>query len=201
MTTPTKGSVVLATAIFIALLALMLVNRATESRIDVARQKMLLENLSAVLPDGPFDQNPIESMIEHQVSQLGGDHPVKLYTAYRNKQAVAAVLELLAPDGYSGNITMLLGLHADGNIIALRVTEHKETPGLGDRIEYRKSNWITQFDGQSLTATEPHDWQTQQAGGQYDALTGATITSRAIVRSVYQALQWFDENRDEVFSR
>lgn len=201
MTTPSKGSVVLATAVLIALLVLMLVNRATSNRIEEAREQMLLDNLSAVLPEGPFDQSPVESMTEHQVSQLGGDQPVQLYTAYRDKQPVAAVLELIAPDGYSGNINMLLGLHPDGDIIALRVTGHKETPGLGDRIEYRKSDWITQFDGQSITSTESVDWQMRQAGGQYDALTGATITSRAIVQSVHRALQWFDDHRDEVFSQ
>lgn len=196
-----RGSAILAVAVLIALIMLMLINLGTQDRISVARQQMLQETLSSVLPKGPFDQNPIESVRTHIVPELGGDQAMKLYTAYRNATPVAAVLELLAPDGYSGGIRMLLGLKADGSIIAARVIEHRETPGLGDRIEYRKSEWIVQFDKMSITGSTPADWQTRQSGGRYDALSGATITSRAIIQSIHRALRWFDIHRDEVFNR
>ena len=201
MNSHAQSAAILGIAVLVALTLLGLVNRITKEPISLAKQQLMLDNLSAVLPIGPFDQNPVLSLKQHIEPELGGAEPVSIYTAYRNQQPVAAVLELIAPNGYSGNIRLLVGIQANGEIIAVRVIEHKETPGLGDGIDYQKSLWITQFDGQSLNTSIPEDWKINKRDGRFDALTGATVTSRAVTQAIYRALQWFESNRTQVFSQ
>ena len=201
MNSHVKSAAILGIAVLVALTLLGLVNRATKEPISLAKQQWMLDNLSAVLPAGPFDQNPVLSLEQHIEPELGGAEPLGVYTAYRDQQPVAAVLELLAPNGYSGNIRLLVGIRPNGEIIAARVIEHRETPGLGDGIDYQKSPWITQFEGQSFSTSVPEDWQIDKREGKFDALTGATVTSRAVAQAIYRALQWFESNHRRVFSQ
>ena len=208
MSTPAKASKTLTLAVLIALALLLAINTITKERIAKAQQDFLLSNLSAVLPDEEFDNDPIDSMFQHIAPQLGTDRPLSVYPVYRSGQPLASVLELIAPDGYSGSIRILLGVYFSGEIIAARVVQHKETPGLGDDIEYRKSDWILQFNGQSISANSDdssqlnpnQSWRMRRDGGQYDAITGATITSQAVVRAIHRALKWYDKNKDQVFA-
>ena len=199
MNRQTRSAAVLGIFVLVALTLLGLVNKATKDRISQAHQQWMLDNLSEVLPPEPFDSNPILSLRQHIEPELGGSEQVAIYTAFKNQHPAAAVLELVAPNGYSGEIRLLLGIHPNGEIITARVIEHRETPGLGDDIEFRKSVWITQFDGRSLNASVPENWQVAVHGGQFDALTGATVTSRAVIQAIYRALQWFEGNRKEIF--
>lgn len=98
--------------------------------------------------------------------------------------------------GYSGDIDLLVGINADGSLRAVRVVNHRETPGLGDNIEIAKSNWILGFDGKSRQGAEDPTWTVKRDGGQFDQFTGATITPRAIVAATAQALDFFEANRD-----
>lgn len=198
---PQRAAITLAGAVLLALALLGTISELTRERIDEAQLNLRLENLSAVLPDGPFDQNPINSVRQHTATELGSTQTLKIYAAYQQGKPAAAALEILAPDGYSGNIRILLGLQYNGEIVAARILAHKETPGLGDAIEYRKSDWITQFDGRSLSLSQPEHWQLTQTGGEYDALTGATITSRAVLQAIHRAVQWFEVNRSQVFAK
>lgn len=208
MSTPAKASKTLTLAVLIALALLLAINTITKERIAKAQQDFLLSNLSAVLPDEEFDNDPIDSMFQHIAPQLGTDRPLSVYPVYRSGQPLASVLELIAPDGYSGSIRILLGVYFSGEIIAARVVQHKETPGLGDDIEHRKSDWILQFNGQSISTksddssqlTPNQSWRMRRDGGQYDAITGATITSQAVVRAIHRALEWYDKNKDQVFA-
>ena len=208
MSTPAKASKTLTLAVLIALALLLAINTITKERIAKAQQDFLLSNLSAVLPDEEFDNDPIDSMFQHIAPQLGTDRPLSVYPVYRSGQPLASVLELIAPDGYSGSIRILLGVYFSGEIIAARIVQHKETPGLGDDIEYRKSDWILQFNGQSISANSDESsqlspnqsWRMRRDGGQYDAITGATITSQAVVRAIHRALKWYDKNKDQVFA-
>ena len=200
MTTSMRGGIFLALAVLLALALLATVNRFTEEPIAQSRQQWLLENLAAVLPPGPYDNNPALSHRQHAPQELGTGEPLDIYTAYQSGKPAAAVLEVVAPNGYSGNIRLLLGVRPDGELIAARVIEHRETPGLGDKIDYRKSDWILQFDGKSLQNSQPADWQMKRSGGSYDALTGATITSDAVAQALYRALDWFASHRAEVFA-
>ncbi|EQC1350519.1 electron transport complex subunit RsxG, partial [Escherichia coli] len=100
---------------------------------------------------------------------------------------VAAVLETTAPDGYSGAIQLLVGADFNGTVLGTRVTEHHETPGLGDKIELRLSDWITHFAGKKISGADDANWAVKKDGGDFDQFTGATITPRAVVNAVKRA--------------
>ena len=200
MSTPARAARTLGLAVFIALILLLGVHTLTKQRIEDAQQDWLLQNLAELFPTGQsFDNDPLESMHQLVAPELGTDKPVAVYPLYQSGKPVACVLELVAPDGYSGDIQILLGVRYDGQVIAARVIEHKETPGLGDDIEYRKSDWIIQFNGQSLVSNQQAGWNLRSAGGDYDGLTGATITSRAVIQAIYRALDWYKNHKDEVY--
>lgn len=109
-----------------------------------------------------------------------------------SKQAV--ILPSVAPEGYTEAIWLLVAIEADGTLAGVRVTAHKETPGLGDQIETRKSDWIYQFDGKSLSKLNAELWKVRKDGGDFDQLTGATITPRAIVAAVKRTLDFYELN-------
>jgi len=194
-----QGALLLGMAVLCASVLLSIVDALTEHRIANAKTQLQLDSLAAVLPPGPFDDNPVDSLTQHTVHSLGGTESLDIYTAYTSGQPAAAVLELLAPDGYSGNIRLLLGLRPDGTIVAARVIDHRETPGLGDAIDTQRSDWIRQFTGKSLDTENTKLWQLGQSNTQIDAITGATITSRAVLQAIHRALQWFELHRMELF--
>lgn len=200
MSPQTRAGMVLGLCAIVAIVTLSLTQYLTGQRIEQARQQLLLEGLSAVLPRGHFDNDPLDSVRKVTAPELGSDHALPIYTVYRDKRPLAAVLSVIAPDGYNGNIHLLVGVTVDGEIIGVRVSEHHETPGLGDDIEYQRSEWITQFDGQSLQSVTPAGWNVKKQGGRFDALTGATVTPRAIINAIHRALDWYQGHRKEVFA-
>jgi electron transport complex protein RnfG len=118
--------------------------------------------------------------------------------ATKDGAPVAVALEAVAPDGYGGEIRMLVGIRADGHIVGVRVTSHHETPGLGDYIDIAKSNWINQFVGKSVDDPPAEAWRVRKDGGQFDYVAGATITPRAVIKAVHKALRYFEKHRDEL---
>jgi electron transport complex protein RnfG len=115
-------------------------------------------------------------------------------------QFSAVVFEVVAPDGYSGKIKLLVAIRANGEVIGVRVVSHKETPGLGDYIEIAKSPWIKLFEGTTLDKDGDSKWRVKKDGGQFEYVTGATITPRAVVKAVYRSLLYFNENRTELLT-
>ncbi|HIE5254938.1 TPA: electron transport complex subunit RsxG, partial [Serratia marcescens] len=110
--------------------------------------------------------------------------PHRLYLARKNGQPTAAALETTAPDGYSGAIKLLVGADFNGTVLGTRVIEHHETPGLGDKIELRISDWISFFSGKKIEGPDDKRWAVKKDGGMFDQFTGATITPRAVVNAV-----------------
>lgn len=125
----------------------------------------------------------------------------KLYRARRNGEVTTVLLPAVAPDGYTMEIRLLVGIHADGSVAGVRVTEHRETPGLGDKIDARKSPWILAFTGTSLTQPPEDGWAVKKDGGVFDQFTGATITPRAVVRAVSNAQRFFQQHRAELLQQ
>ena len=199
MRMPARTGMTLACCAALAIAALSLVHQLTRERLEAARQQWLVQGLAAVLPAGPYDEDPVSTRRLIVAPELGSAQPLPLYTVYREQEPLAAVLSVVAPDGYNGDIRLLLGLRPDGRIIGARVTEHRETPGLGDDIDSARSDWITQFSGRSLTNDADGAWAVKKRGGSFDALTGATITPQAIVTAIHRALQWYQHHRNEVF--
>lgn len=110
----------------------------------------------------------------------------------------ALVLAATAPDGYNAAIHMLIGIDLDGTVTGVRVVSHRETPGLGDAIELRKSNWIEQFTGTSLTM--PSLWAVDKDDGPFDSITGATVTPRAVVGAVHRTLRYYEAHGEELLA-
>lgn len=163
-----------------------------------AAEKALLE----IVPAERIDNNLLTDTLlipEDAWAQLGLNDAQRVHLARRHQRTIAVILPTTASDGYSGDITMLVGVNRDGTIAGVRVISHNETPGLGDKIDLKKSDWITGFDGRSLTHPKPEGWKVKKDGGEFDQLTGATITPRAVVSQVHDVLQFVKANQALLF--
>ncbi|MGL5319459.1 MAG: electron transport complex subunit RsxG, partial [Aeromonas veronii] len=168
----------------------VLTNELTKDKIAHQQQLEKQQTLSVLLPEGSYDNDLVASC--KQVTSrkyLGSDQPQALYTASKNGVVTGYALEAIAPDGYSGAIRIVAGFDAKGTITAVRVLAHNETPGLGDKIELKKSDWINSFAGKFLTHDNEPQWAVKKDGGEFDAFTGATITPRAVVKAVKNLLK------------
>ncbi len=173
---------------------------ATRDAIAENERRVLLRNLHALLPPERLDNDIASDIVEVPASELlGTTERTSVYRARRQGEPVAAIFNAIAPNGYSGKIHLLVGVYVDGRIAGVRVVKHAETPGLGDAIEIRKSTWIKSFDGKSLTDPEPPGWRVRRDGGEFDQLTGATITPRAVVTAVRNTLVYYRQNADTIF--
>lgn len=165
----------------------------TITRGQLAAKRALL---GQVLPATLYDNDLLASAQSVPPDErLGTRQPSALWLARRGGAFSGVVLEAVAPDGYSGDIALLIGIAADGTVTGVRVTAHRETPGLGDYIERAKSAWIDQFAGKSLTHPDARHWKVTKDGGAFDARAGATITPRAVVKAVRSALEYFAQHR------
>lgn len=172
----------------------------TRTRIAESERAALLQKLHALLPPGQHDNDLLGDTLEVTAPELG-PKAVKVHRARKSGMPVAAVFTpVIAPDGYSGPIKLLIAIHYDGTLAGVRVIGHHETPGLGDPIEETRSDWILEFTGRSLSNPEPPQWKVKKDGGAFDQFTGATITPRAVVKAVYNSLSYFAAHRDEVFA-
>ena len=170
---------------------------STRERIADNEARRVLEELSAILPPALHDNEPHRDML---VLEKPGDERRQIWRARLDGKPTAAVLTSLAPDGYSGQIRLLVAIAVDGTILGVRVASHSETPGIGDVIETRRSPWIGTFTGRSLDNPEESRWRLRRDGGDIDAISGATVSSRAVVAATRRAMQYFRRHRDEIFA-
>jgi electron transport complex protein RnfG len=127
--------------------------------------------------------------------------PDTIYIARKDGNITAFIIPTHAPDGYSGSIHSLVGVDLAGNIMGVRVISHNETPGLGDKVEFKKSDWVLDFISKSLNNPGSEEWHVKKDKGVFDQFTGATITPRAVVASVHNALLFFEKNRDSLIQQ
>jgi electron transport complex protein RnfG len=168
-------------------------------RIKAQREHTRLMELADVLPPNLYDNDPLRDRIEVGDPLLGSDQPLPVLRARLHGRPTALVLQAVAPNGYGGPITLRIGVRYDGSIIAVRVLEQHETPGIGDLIERTKSDWIEQFRGRSLHNPDEDKWKLRKDGGDFDQLAGATVTPRAVVAAVGKALKYYEQNRKALF--
>ena len=119
----------------------------------------------------------------------------KAYIARMQGKYISVIIPATAPDGYTGDIDLIVGINIDGTIAGVRVLNHRETPGLGDKVEKKKSDWVDGFIGHSLQNTSEEQWAVKRDGGIFDQFTGATITPRAVTAAVKRALEYFEANQ------
>jgi len=169
-------------------------------RINENKRLALLKAFHVLIPAAAHDNDIFNDIITVQNKELlGTKKPVNIYRARKNNEPVAVIINSVAPDGYSGDIELLVAINHDGGLAGVRVIQHKETPGLGDAIEENRSDWITKFKDKSLLNPDKKGWAVKRDGGEFDQFTGATISPRAIVKAVYKTLLFYKEHQDTLY--
>lgn len=167
---------------------------ATKGSIEARLQEDIQATLEQVLPSSLHDNSLLQD-----VKTIADNGEARTVYIARQQGAVTAVaFKFIANGGYSGPIALMLGVDKGGSVLGVRVIAHAETPGLGDKIEVGKSNWILSFNGRSLENMLPERWRVKKDGGDFDQFAGATITPRAMVRGVEAGLQFFRQHREEL---
>ena len=172
----------------------------TEDRIAANEKALLEQSLQPALAGLVYDSSVSESRLVLQPPHgLPGNDPAFIYRVYTGEQPVAALFAVTARDGYAGPIRVLIGLDTAGVITGVRILQHRETPGLGDNIEAERSDWVFQFDGRSMGDPALPGWALQVDGGEFDQLTGASVTPRAVINAIRETLLYFEANREQIF--
>jgi electron transport complex protein RnfG len=185
-------------AICTALVALTF--QATRERIAANEKALLEQSLQPALAGTFYDSGVSESrLILPPPHGLPGNDPAVIYRVFAGSEPVAALFAVTARDGFSGPIRILIGIGVDGTITGVRILQHRETPGLGDKIESARSDWVFQFDGRSMGNPIATGWAIEVDGGEFDQLTGASVTPRAIIKAIRDTLIYFESHRDELF--
>lgn len=173
----------------------------TEDRIQDQVARAEAAALYEIIPESQHDNDLLdETAVLPANDRLAIQGPVNAWVARQDGEPVGLILPAIAPDGYSGDIHLLVGIDLNGEVLGVRVTSHRETPGLGDRVELKKSNWVLSFEGRSLENPEPRGWAVKKNGGEFDQFTGATITPAAVVNAVEQTLVYFREHREAIIT-
>ena len=176
------------------------VDRLTKSRIAEQEKRVILDLLGQLISPDRYNnelQQDLFSFRDELYFPKG--QTVTTYRARLDGKAVAVILKMAAVNGYNGKINLLVGINENGTLCGVRVTSHKETPGLGDAIEVERNDWILGFYGRALGDPQPDGWAVKRDGGEFDQFTGATVTPRAVVEAVRLALEFFEEHKSFLF--
>jgi electron transport complex protein RnfG len=166
---------------------------ATRDRIAHNERQALLDRLAVLVPTERITNDMATDQILVSDPDRLGSERTTVYRARAGDSPVAVILSPVVPDGYAGPMSLLVAVLRDGSLGGVRVVSHHETPGLGDKIEEEKSDWILGFAGKSLGNPSPAGWKVKRDGGEFDQFTGATVTPRAIVKAVKNALLYAQE--------
>lgn len=197
-----RGAILLIVSALLAALMLAGLDQLTANRIagNIAAEK--LKALRAVLVPDSYDNEPhVDVTWAQNPDLLGSPDPLPVYRARLGSAPVAAVLTVIATNGFAGEIRLLVGVGNDGKLTGVRVIEHTETPGLGDKIEAGKSGWILGFAGLQAEYPAGAEWTLTQAGGRFDQISGATVTSRAVLNATRNAVVYFAAHQQDLFTR
>ena len=198
----TRNSVLLAIFAICTTLLITGTYLLTKDRIAVEERKAEEKALLQIVPRERHDNSMLDETIAvgPETEGLGLRQPKRIYIARQADEIIAAIIPTTAPDGYNGDIDLIVGVNSDGTIAGVRALRHKETPGLGDKVDLKKSDWILGFNGRSLNNPTVDNWAVKKDKGVFDQFTGATITPRAVVAATLGALQFAEANRDTLFA-
>lgn len=196
----TKNAKLLALFAIACTALVAVVNLLTQDKIIQQERQQLILTLNDLIPPASHD-NAISQECIAVKDELLGKFPQKAYLAKLGEQPVAAAITTIAPDGYNGNIELLVAINLDGSVSGVRTLKHKETPGLGDKIELRKSSWILNFNNKKIIGENDNRWAVAKDGGMFDQFTGATITPRAVVNAVKRTVSYFNQHKEQLFQQ
>lgn len=166
----------------------------TAGDIAVRADEDLRTSLTQVIPPGLYDNNPVQDAI---ILKTDDGKDVRVFRAIKAGKLTGVAYEV-SGIGYAGPVRLILGVDADGRVLGVRATQHKETPGLGDKIDIAKSDWITRFTGLSLGSPPKEKWRVKKDGGQFDQFSGATITPRGVVGAIRNGLEFFASRKAQL---
>ncbi|WP_448566094.1 electron transport complex subunit RsxG [Thalassotalea ganghwensis] len=177
-----------------------LVHLSTKSEIKRQEQQQMINSLVSIIPDNNHNNDMYQDCIIIDDRALSPEIE-KAYLAKFDDKPVAAALTTTAPDGYNGKIHLLVAINTDGTVSGVRTIKHQETPGLGDKIEKRKSDWIDSFKGKRIASDVDSRWAVRKDGGMFDQFTGATITPRAVVKAIKNSINYFNQHKTTLFAQ
>ena len=198
-----KNSLLLAVFALITAVILASTDRLTEDRIAESERLAAQKALFEIIPVERHNNDllmDIQPIPEKYWSTLGLESGGDIHIARLDEEPVAAIIPSITPEGYSGDIAMIVGVNFDGSIAGVRVVEHRETPGLGDKVDLRKSDWILSFNGKSLSNPKPDAWNVKKEKGDFDQFTGATITPRAVIHQIAKTLEYFSQDKERLLN-
>lgn len=197
-----KNGLLLALFALLCTALVAVVNSLTKDQIQAQQQLELLKVLEQIIPNDMHDNVLTDNCtMLHNVEGLGTDDAMPAFIAIKDGKPVAIAMETIAPDGYSGAIKLIVGIAANGEVLGVRTLNHQETPGLGDKIELKKSNWVLSFNHKTINGVDDASWKVKKDGGDFDQFTGATITPRAYVKAVKNTLLYFNANKQQIFNQ
>ena len=181
-------------AIFAALTALLISATFVLTKDPISRniKEQASIKLYEIIGDTPFDNDVFSQTITVDGKAFGYSQPIDAHIATHEGKVQTVIFPVLSKQGYSGDISMLLGINADNSIAGVRVVSHTETPGLGDKLELKKSPWLLDFNNKKKS--QDGSWAVKKDGGQFDQFTGATITPRAVINALGDALDYFESH-------
>lgn len=195
-----KNAKILALFAIACTAAVGLVHLLTKDRIELQAQQQLIKQLNETIDENSHDNEMFRDCIIAPSDTNSDLITDVIYRARMNNRPVAAAIKTIAPGGYNGNIELLIAVNTDGSVSGVRTLLHKETPGLGDKVELKKSDWITKFSGKKVLEQNDSRWAVVKDGGMFDQFTGATITPRAVVKTVKKTVDYFKANQDAIFT-
>lgn len=198
-----KNTLILTAFAVVTAGALALTNLGTQDRIAQSERAAQQRALYEIIPRDQHDNDLLTDTIpvpSEAWAPLGATAETQIFRARRNGEVSALIIPATTHDGYSGDITLIVGVNRDLTIAGVRVLLHKETPGLGDKIELKKHQWILSFNGKSLQVPVIEDWRVRKDGGIFDQFAGATITPRAVVGQVKRVLEFATANAQYLFN-
>lgn len=195
-----SNAFLLAAAAIICTGLIAIVNGFTQPMIAQQQQKALLKTLNQLIPENLYDNDIVATCFTvSDPALLGTTQPKKTFIAKKGQHDVAVIIETNTMKGYSGEIKLVVGIFENATVAGVRVISHTETPGLGDKIQLNKSDWIDSFAEKSYQESQQSRWEVKKNGGDFDAFTGATITPRAVIFAVKDALDYFQKNKQQLF--
>ena len=174
---------------------------ATKDQIDMEVRRAEARQFLEIFPPETHDNDIVDDGFEliADTPLLGIREARQGYRVRQNNRVIGVILPATARDGYSGDIRALVGVRDDGTVAGVRVVAHRETPGLGDKVDLRKSDWILGFDNRSLSQPDLSGWNVEKDGGVFDQFTGATVTPRAVILATRRALEYARLNAETLF--
>lgn len=201
-----KNGIILAVFALVTTALISITYFGTVEQIAAQKQKKLLDTLNAVIDKSSYDnQIQFDCVIVNSAPLLGDKLPKHIYRATLKGEPTAVAIETTAPDGYSGKIELLVGVKTasvpgEAMVTGVRVIKHKETPGLGDKIDLRINDWVLSFNDKIYSDALLSNWAVKKDGGQFDQFTGATISPRAVVNAVKKSIEYYLANQVDISS-